>query len=89
MPLLEDVNSDLLDQNPQLSLRMDRDRISALGLTPGQVETALYSAYGTRQVSQIYAAEQSVSGDHAGRAGVSARCFGAVSTCTCVRRRDG
>jgi HAE1 family hydrophobic/amphiphilic exporter-1 len=53
--MLEDVNSDLLDQNPQLSLRMDRDRISALGLTPGQVETALYSAYGTRQVSQIYA----------------------------------
>ena len=34
---------------------MDRDRIAALGLTPDQVETALYSAYGTRQVSQIYA----------------------------------
>ncbi len=55
MPLLEDVNSDLLDKNPQLSLKMDRDRIHALGLTPGQVETALYSAYGSRQVSQIYA----------------------------------
>ena len=34
---------------------MDRDRISALGLTVNQVETALYNAYGTRQVSQIYA----------------------------------
>jgi hydrophobic/amphiphilic exporter-1 (mainly G- bacteria), HAE1 family len=55
IPLLEDVNSDLLDKNPQLSLKMDRDRIYALGLTPGQVETALYSAYGSRQVSQIYA----------------------------------
>src|SRR5262249_23625838 len=31
------------------------DKISALGLTPGQVETALYSAYGQRQGSQIYA----------------------------------
>lgn len=55
IPLLEDVNSDLLAETPQLSLRMDRDRISALGLTPTQVETALYSAFGTRQVSQIYA----------------------------------
>ena len=34
---------------------MDRDKISALGLTVNQVETALYNAYGTRQVSQIYA----------------------------------
>ena len=34
---------------------MDRDRIAALGLTVNQVETALYNAYGTRQVSQIYA----------------------------------
>jgi HAE1 family hydrophobic/amphiphilic exporter-1 len=55
LPMLEDVNSDLLDNNPQLSLTMDRDKISTLGLTPGQVETALYSAFGTRQVSQIYA----------------------------------
>jgi HAE1 family hydrophobic/amphiphilic exporter-1 len=34
---------------------MDRDKISTLGLSAEQVETALYSAYGTRQVSQIYA----------------------------------
>jgi HAE1 family hydrophobic/amphiphilic exporter-1 len=34
---------------------MNRDRISALGLTVNQVETALNNAYGTRQVSQIYA----------------------------------
>src|SRR5947207_13036608 len=54
-PLLEDVNSYLLDQNPQLSLHMDGDRISSLALAPNQVEIALYSAYGTRQVSTIYA----------------------------------
>src|SRR5437762_2900732 len=34
---------------------LNRDRISALGLTVNQVETALNNAYGTRQVSQIYA----------------------------------
>ena len=42
-------------KNPQIRVDMDRDRISALGLTVNQVETALYNAYGTRQVSQIYA----------------------------------
>src|SRR5436309_657448 len=52
---LEDVNSDLQLKNPQIRINMDRDRISAFGLTANQVETALYNAYGTRQVSQIYA----------------------------------
>ena len=52
---LEDVSSDLLVQNPQIRIDMDRDKISALGLTVNQVDTALYNAYGSRQVSQIYA----------------------------------
>jgi HAE1 family hydrophobic/amphiphilic exporter-1 len=34
---------------------MDRNKVAALGLTANQVENALYNAYGTRQVSQIYA----------------------------------
>jgi hydrophobic/amphiphilic exporter-1 (mainly G- bacteria), HAE1 family len=55
LPGLEDVNSDLQLKNPQVTVQMDRDKISALGLTVNQVETALYNAYGTRQVSQIYA----------------------------------
>jgi len=52
---LEDVSSDLQVKNPQIRVEMNRDRISALGLTVNQVETALNNAYGTRQVSQIYA----------------------------------
>ena len=55
VPILQDVNSDLQLKNPQLSIKMDRDRIAALGLTVNQVETAMSNAYGTRQVSQIYA----------------------------------
>jgi HAE1 family hydrophobic/amphiphilic exporter-1 len=55
MPGIEDVNSDLRLNNPQVQIDLDRDRISSLGLTVNQVETALYNAYGTRQVSQIYA----------------------------------
>ena len=34
---------------------MDRDRIAALGLTADQVESALSNAFGSRQVTQIYA----------------------------------
>jgi HAE1 family hydrophobic/amphiphilic exporter-1 len=55
LPGLEDVNSDMQVRNPQIRVDMDRDKISALGLSVNQVETALYNAYGTRQVSQIFA----------------------------------
>lgn len=55
MPELQDVNSDLQLKNRQLQVIVDRDRASALGLTANQIETALYNAYGTRQVSTIYA----------------------------------
>jgi HAE1 family hydrophobic/amphiphilic exporter-1 len=55
IPGLEDVNSDLRLNNPQVQVDLDRDRIASLGLTVNQVETALYNAYGTRQISQIYA----------------------------------
>jgi HAE1 family hydrophobic/amphiphilic exporter-1 len=55
IPGLEDVSSDLLLRNPQVTVEMDRNKVSALGLTANQVETALYNAYGTRQVSQIFA----------------------------------
>ena len=53
---IEDVNSDLRLNNPQVQIALDRDKIATLGLTVNQVETALFNAYGTRQVSQIYGA---------------------------------
>ena len=55
LPGLQDVNTDLLVNNPQVSIDLNRDRISALGLTVNQVQTAMFNAYGTRQISQIYA----------------------------------
>ena len=51
----EDVTSDLQIRNPQVNVDLDRDQIAALGLTVDQVELALTSAYGSRQVSQIFA----------------------------------
>ncbi|MBW4474495.1 MAG: efflux RND transporter permease subunit [Stenomitos rutilans HA7619-LM2] len=52
---LQDVNSDLQINNPQIQVEINRDQSAALGLTANQVETALGDAYGTRQVSTIYA----------------------------------
>jgi HAE1 family hydrophobic/amphiphilic exporter-1 len=51
---LQDVTSDLQITNPQVNLDIDRDKASALGVTAGQIEDALYSAYGARQVSTIF-----------------------------------
>ncbi|MCX5800869.1 MAG: efflux RND transporter permease subunit [Candidatus Eisenbacteria bacterium] len=54
-PLLRDVNSDLRISNPEVDVEIDRDRAASLGVTPEAIETALYSAYGTRQVTTILA----------------------------------
>jgi HAE1 family hydrophobic/amphiphilic exporter-1 len=54
-PELQDVTTDLQMDNPQLNVKIDRERASALGVTAQQVEEALYSAYGSRLVSTIYA----------------------------------
>ncbi|HTC25039.1 MAG TPA: efflux RND transporter permease subunit [Gemmatimonadales bacterium] len=54
IPLLTDVTSDLLIKNPQARIEVDRDRAASLGITADQVETALYNAYGSRQISTIY-----------------------------------
>ncbi|MDO8666579.1 MAG: efflux RND transporter permease subunit, partial [Gemmatimonadales bacterium] len=55
LPILQDVTSDLQIRNPQVRVEIDRDRASSLGLTVAQIESALYDAYGTRQVSTILA----------------------------------
>jgi len=55
LPGLEDVGSDLQIKNPQINVVIDRDKSSALGVTANQIEDALYSAYGFRQVSTIFA----------------------------------
>jgi len=57
VPGLRDVNSDLQIANPQVNVDIDRDKASALGITAFQVENALASAYGDRQVSTIYRPE--------------------------------
>jgi HAE1 family hydrophobic/amphiphilic exporter-1 len=55
MPELLDVSSDMELQNPQVTVMVDRDKAQTLGVTPQQVEDALYYGYGQRQISTIYA----------------------------------
>jgi len=54
LPGLQDVTSDLQIKNPQVNIEINRDKASALRVTASQIEEALYSAYGTRQISTIY-----------------------------------
>jgi multidrug efflux pump subunit AcrB len=56
LPDLTDVNSDLQVTSPQLQVDINRDRAATLGISPADIETALYSAFGTSQVSTIYTA---------------------------------
>ncbi|MBI2403457.1 MAG: efflux RND transporter permease subunit [Gemmatimonadetes bacterium] len=53
LPSVRDVSSDLQLRNPQLRIDVDRDRAAALGLNISQVQSALYNAFGSRQISTI------------------------------------
>jgi hydrophobic/amphiphilic exporter-1 (mainly G- bacteria), HAE1 family len=53
---LQDVTSDLAIQNPQIDIEIQRDKAAALGVTAHQIEDALFSAYSSRQISTIFAA---------------------------------
>jgi HAE1 family hydrophobic/amphiphilic exporter-1 len=54
LPGFADVNSNLNNKSPAVVLAIDRDRLAQFGLSYGQVEDALQSAYGGRQISTIY-----------------------------------
>jgi HAE1 family hydrophobic/amphiphilic exporter-1 len=55
MPGFVDVNTDMQISSPQVMVDIDRDRAEALGITPEQVQNAMFSAFGQRQASVIYA----------------------------------
>jgi HAE1 family hydrophobic/amphiphilic exporter-1 len=55
LPDLLDVASDIQTENPQLNVKIDRDKASSVGLTVQQIEDTLNNAFGTRQISTIYA----------------------------------
>jgi hydrophobic/amphiphilic exporter-1 (mainly G- bacteria), HAE1 family len=53
-PGIVDLNTDLQIKNLELSVMIDRDKCSELGISVLAVQTALNSAYAARQISVIY-----------------------------------
>src|SRR5256714_13521 len=54
MPSLQDVNSNLQINTPQINVEIDRKQAAAHNVTIAQIQTALGDAFGSRQVSTIY-----------------------------------
>jgi multidrug efflux pump subunit AcrB len=54
LPELRDVNSDQQDKGLAAEVTVDRDTASRLGITPAQVDAALYASFGQAQVSTMY-----------------------------------
>jgi HAE1 family hydrophobic/amphiphilic exporter-1 len=54
-PNFRDVTSDSQNRGLQAQLKIDRDKANVLGVQMADVRTALYAAFGERQVSTIYA----------------------------------
>jgi len=53
-PQLRDVNSDQQIHGLEANLVIDRETAARLGVTPAQIDDALYDAFGQRQISTIY-----------------------------------
>jgi len=56
LPSIVDLSSDLQITRPQVTVEIDREKASALGVSAQSIEMALNNAYGARQVSTIYTA---------------------------------
>ena len=56
-PALTDVSSDQQQKGLQTDLVIDRATASRLGVTAAQIDNTLYDAFGQRQVSTIYSAQ--------------------------------
>jgi multidrug efflux pump len=56
-PTLVDVNSDQQQKGLETDLVIDRASASRLGVTASQIDNTLYDAFGQRQVSTIYSAQ--------------------------------
>jgi multidrug efflux pump len=54
LPALKDVNTDQQDKGLEASVVIDRDTASRLGVSPQDIDNALYDAFGQRQVSTIF-----------------------------------
>jgi hydrophobe/amphiphile efflux-1 (HAE1) family protein len=54
LPQLADVTSDQQSAAPQLTLAINRDVASRLGITAAAIDNVLYDAFGQRPIAQLY-----------------------------------
>jgi multidrug efflux pump subunit AcrB len=54
LPELQDVTGDLQATAPRMMLKIDRDAVGRLGVTPQAIDDTLYNAFGERQVATIF-----------------------------------
>jgi hydrophobe/amphiphile efflux-1 (HAE1) family protein len=54
MPELQDVASDQQIAAPHISIEIDRDAASRLGISPSLIDETLYDSFGQRQVATMY-----------------------------------
>jgi multidrug efflux pump len=54
MPELRDVSTDQQDKGLEAHIQIDRDTAARMGVTSAAIDSALYDAFGQRQVSTIY-----------------------------------
>ena len=58
MKFLTDVASDQLIASPQITVEIDRQVASTLGVTPAAIDAALYAAFGQEEIANIYTTTQ-------------------------------
>jgi hydrophobe/amphiphile efflux-1 (HAE1) family protein len=56
IPGLQDVASDQQSSQPTMTIQVDRDAASRLGISANTIDQTLYDAFGQRQVATIYTA---------------------------------
>jgi len=54
LPQLRDVSTDQQDKGLEAHVQVDRDTAARMGVTSAAIDSALYDAFGQRQVSTIY-----------------------------------
>jgi multidrug efflux pump len=54
LPELADVTGDLQATAPRLMMKIDRDAIGRLGITPQMIDDTLYDAFGQRNVATVF-----------------------------------
>ena len=54
LPELEDVASDQQVAAPHISIEIDRDAASRMGISPSLIDETLYDAFGQRQIANLY-----------------------------------